>query len=133
MMSGLAGSFEHACFEAEDRVRRDKDMEMTHLNAGTADHAARMDCRLLADCLACMMAFPPDFDLARDDVDAARQSYVQLRDDMVSLADTAPLDEVQEATARFRDQFEAIIKEAREAKKWAKAEASEDVDDLPSS
>lgn len=82
-----------------------------------------------------MTAFPPEFHPARDDVDAARQSYVQLRDDMVSLADTAPLDEVevQEATARCRDQFEAIIKEAREAKSWAKAEASEDVDDLPSS
>ena len=50
MMSGLAGSFEHACFEAEDGVRRDKNMEMTHLNAGFVDHAARMDCRLLDDC-----------------------------------------------------------------------------------
>lgn len=131
-MSGRGSSFEHTCFEAEDMVRREKNMPSRHINAVSPDHVARMECRLLADCLACMMAFPPDFDPARDDVDAARQSYVQLRDARVSLADTAPLDGVQEATARFRDQFAAILQETREAKERVKAETSEAANELSS-
>lgn len=123
MMSGLGGSFEHACFQAEDMVRRDKDMPMRHINAMSPDQVARMECRLLADSLACMTAFPPDFDPARNDVAAARETYVELRDEMVRFADTAALDEVHQASARFRERFEAILLDNRAPEVEEPAEA----------